>query len=111
MTTISNNSLPKLGQANAGKAKASTAPSAGGTDAPGASAATGPADQLKLTDSARAIQNAARSGDSAPVDGAKVARIREALASGSYQANPQKIADSMLSMEHQIAGTKPSGGQ
>ena len=111
MTTISNNSLPQLGQANAGKAKAATTPAAGGTDAPGASAATGPADQLKLTDSARAIQNAARSGDSSPVDSGKVARIREALASGTYQVNPQRIADSLLSMEHQIAGTKPAGGQ
>lgn len=109
MTTISNNSLPKLGQANAGKAKAPSA--SAGADAPNAGAAAGPADQVKLTDSARAIQSAARAGDSAPVDSSKVARVREALAAGTYQVNPQRIADSMLSMEHQIAGTKPADGQ
>jgi len=34
-----------------------------------------------------------------------VERVRQALANGSYQINPGRIADNMLSLERQIGGT------
>ncbi|HET6433637.1 flagellar biosynthesis anti-sigma factor FlgM [Dyella sp.] len=109
-TTISNNNLPKLAQANSAQGNASSqAPSsAGSADASGSAAAS--ADRVNLTDSARALQEASRAGDSSPIDTAKVERVRQALASGSYQVNPERIADSLLSLEGQMGGTKPTPG-
>jgi negative regulator of flagellin synthesis FlgM len=68
------------------------------------------ADKVNLTDSARALQEASRAGDSSPIDTAKVERVRQALAAGTYQVNPERIADRMLSLDSQIAGTKPVSG-
>jgi len=110
-TTISNNGLPKLPQANVSQgnsAQAGGASAAGSADAAGGTA--GGVDKVNLTDSARALQQASRSGDASPIDTAKVERIRQALASGTYQVNPERIANGMLSMEHQMAGTKPVAG-
>jgi negative regulator of flagellin synthesis FlgM len=109
-TTISNNNLPKLPQANStqGNASSQASASAGGAGAVGNAAAT--VDKVNLTDSARALQEASRAGDSSPIDTAKVERVRQALASGSYQVNPERIADSMLSLEGQITGTNPAAG-
>lgn len=106
-TTISNNGLPKLPQANSsqGSAPSQASSSAAGTDATGGT--PGASDQVKLTDSARALQEAARAGDGSPVDTAKVEKIRQSLAAGTYQVNPQRIADGLLSLDHQIAGGKP----
>ena len=59
-------------------------------------------DQLKLTDSARALQEAARLDTSSAIDTKRVEQIREALASGSYQIDAGRIADRMLSFERQI---------
>lgn len=108
-TTISNNGLPKLPQASNSKGSASSQAPAGaaGTEA-GTSA--GAADKVNLTDSARALQEASRTGDSSPIDTAKVERVRQALASGTYQVNPERIADGMLSLDRQIAGAKPVAG-
>ncbi len=36
---------------------------------------------------------------SPPVDGAKVARLRQAIASGTYTVDPQKIAERMVALE------------
>ncbi|MEW5833455.1 MAG: flagellar biosynthesis anti-sigma factor FlgM [Pseudomonadota bacterium] len=109
-TTISNNGLPKLPQANVsqGSSAQAGAAAAGQTDATGGAA--GGVDKVNLTDSARALQQASRSGDASPIDTAKVERIRQALASGTYQVKPERIADGMLSMEQQMAGTKPAAG-
>ncbi len=110
-TTISNNGLPKLPQASVSQgssAQTGAAPTAGTADAAGTP--TGGVDKVNLTDSARALSEASRSGDASPIDTAKVERIRQALASGTYQVNPERIADGMLSMEHQMAGTKPAAG-
>ena len=110
-TTISNNGLPKLpqtgvSQGNGAQGGATAGPAT--TDA--AAGPAGAADKVNLTDSARALQQAARSGEASPVDSAKVERIRQSLAAGTYQVNPERIADGMLSMEHQMAGTKPAAG-
>ncbi|MCE5231788.1 MAG: flagellar biosynthesis anti-sigma factor FlgM [Mizugakiibacter sp.] len=74
--------------------------SAAGTDAarPGA-------DSVQLTDSARALHQAERPrADAAPVDAARVERLRQALADGGYQADSSRIADKLLALERQIGG-------
>src|SRR3546814_4311859 len=43
-----------------------------------------------------ALATAAREASSAPVDKARVAEIREAIANGSYPVNPEKIAARMV---------------
>ena len=102
-TTIPNNGLPKFTQAtsSSGNGPATATIAAG-------SAATTPNadDQVKLTDSARALQEASRAKDTtAPIDAQRVDQVRQALAAGSYQINPGNIADRMLALEHQIGGT------
>jgi negative regulator of flagellin synthesis FlgM len=102
-TTISNNGLPKLPQASNGPGSGSattTAASAGTT-----TAAPKSDDQLKLTDSALALQEAARPGDTAAVDPQRVEQVRKALADGSYKIDAGRIADRMLAFEQQLGGT------
>ncbi|MDE1893921.1 MAG: flagellar biosynthesis anti-sigma factor FlgM [Pseudomonadota bacterium] len=102
-TTISNNGLPGLAQATGsskGSGNAATPAAPAGTGGP-----TAAADQLKLTDSARALQQATRADAGATVDTLKVERIRQSLADGSYQINAAKIADRMTAMDRQAGGT------
>jgi negative regulator of flagellin synthesis FlgM len=101
-TTISNNGLPKFPQASNGPGSGSattTAASAGTT-----TAAPKSDDQLKLTDSALALQEAARPGDTAAVDPQRVEQVRKALAEGSYKVDAGNIADRMLAFEQQLGG-------
>lgn len=102
-TTISNNGLPKLPQATnqPGNGPAAESPAPGASA--GASAAPGD-DQLRLTDSAKALQQAARS-NAAAVDQQRVERVRQALADGSYKVDAGRIADRMIAMERQLGGT------
>lgn len=103
-TTISNNGLPGFTQATGsskGSGNAATPAAPVGSSSP-ASAAD---DQLKLTDSARALQQAARADQGATVDTQKVERIRQSLTDGSYQINAGKIADRMTAMDQQAGGT------
>ncbi len=92
-TTISNNGLPKVPQAT-------NSPGTGSTVAAPTSD-----DQLKLTDSALALQEAARPGDTAAVDPQRVEQVRKALADGSYKIDASRIADRMLAFEQQLGGT------
>lgn len=102
-TTISNNGLPKLPQTAGQPGSSSSTESPTTAASAGASAAQGD-DQLKLTDSARALQQAART-DAAAVDPQRVERTRQALADGSYKVDAGRIADSMIAMERQLGGT------
>lgn len=109
--TISNSGLPNL--AHAGKSQQSSGPQTPSTDRAGSSAAgvADPGDRLKLTDSARALQNASRSGESSPVNAQKVEQIRQALDNGSYQINPARIADSMIRLDQQLGALSNGNGQ
>lgn len=99
-TTISNNGLPKLPQ-TAGQTGNSAGPES--SAGPGALPARAD-DQLKLTDSAKALQQVTRS-DAVPVDSQRVERVRQALADGSYKVDTGRIADRMIAMERQLGGT------
>jgi negative regulator of flagellin synthesis FlgM len=101
-TTISNNGLPKFSQASNGPGSGSATATAASTGpAPAAPASD---DQLKLTDSALALQEAARPGDTAAVDPQRVEQVRKALADGSYKIDAGRIADRMLAFEQQLGG-------
>ena len=81
-------------------------PAAAGDVGPGAtgraSATPVPAgDHVQLTQSARAIDAAAR-GTDAPVDAKHVARIRQAIADGTYKVDAQRVADRLIDLERQI---------
>lgn len=100
-TTISNNGLPMLPQPPSGQGSA-TQNATGTTGTEAASGATGGDDRVQLTDSAKAMQEAARTHSGAEVDTKKVEQLRQALANGSYKVDPSRIADRMLSLESQL---------
>ncbi|BFI97104.1 MAG: hypothetical protein RSP_26140 [Rhodanobacter sp.] len=105
-TTISNNGLPIVPQATGQTGNSQTADAsaaAGGSSAPAAKSE----DQLKLTDSAKALQEASRTSSSS-VDTQRVARVQQALADGSYKVNAGRIADGLISMERQLGGPSKS---
>jgi negative regulator of flagellin synthesis FlgM len=69
-----------------------------------ASAATAPgaqsADQVTLTDSARSLQKAEEAVAKTPVvDAAKVAAVKQAVNSGTYQIDAGRVADKLLQFE------------
>ncbi len=102
-TTISNNGLPPRTPTTGSAGNGSAA--AAGTAASHADTSSKVGDQLKLTDSALALQEAGRLSDGAMVDQQRVDQIRQALADGSYTINPARIAEQMLALDQQIGGT------
>ncbi len=67
--------------------------------------ATAPTDSVSLTGEATGLQNLQRQLSSASaVDDSRVESVRSALQSGSYQINPDVIANRMVSMDQQLAG-------
>ncbi|MDE2294470.1 MAG: flagellar biosynthesis anti-sigma factor FlgM [Gammaproteobacteria bacterium] len=78
----------------------SAAPTKGGASGAGGGVAGAAADQVTITGSARALQNVANAIAAAPVvDAAKVASIKQALQSGSYQVDARRVATQMLRFE------------
>lgn len=79
----------------------------GGKSGPSNEAAPVATDNLALTDSARAMQEAASAQSAAgpSFDAAKVERIRTAIANGSYAINAGRIADKLVAMEQQMGNT------
>ncbi|QNK02599.1 flagellar biosynthesis anti-sigma factor FlgM [Dyella telluris] len=103
-TTISNNGLPKLPQPATGQGSSSTQSPASTTSTDAATGSTGTNDRVQLTDSARALQEAARTTSGATMDTKKVEQIRQALANGTYKVDAGRIADRMMSLETQMNG-------
>lgn len=102
-TPISNNTPPSFTPAATGAGGGGSAASAGaaaGHAGPGGHVG----DQIKLTDSALALQDAARPQEGAMVDQQRVEQIRAAIADGSYSINPTQIAGKMLALEQQLNG-------
>lgn len=106
-TTISNNGLPLLPQPSSSPANGAAT---GGAAAPAAGPSASPDDRVNLTDSAKALQNAARVDGHSAIDSQRVEKLRQAIASGSYQINPAGIADKMLAFDAQMGGTTASKG-
>ncbi len=102
-TTISNNGLPKFTQATG---SSGSGPSTTAANPSSDAAVTAPKadDQVKLTDSALALQEAARTGDTSAIDSQRVERLRQAVADGSYKIDAGRIADRMLALEQQLGG-------
>lgn len=101
-TTISNNALPPFTPSASSAGNGSAATAGASTSRGDASGKVG--DQVKLTDSALALQKAARPNDGAVVNQQRVEQIRKALADGSYSVNPTRIAEKMLTMDQQMHG-------
>jgi len=60
-------------------------------------------DSLRLTGEAAGLQVLQRELAAAPaIDQARVEAVREELASGLYQVNPEKIAELMLELDQQL---------
>lgn len=61
-------------------------------------------DSVRLTGEATGLQAAVENqlGQAAPLDMAKVNAVRAALADGSYQVNPQEIANRLVALERQM---------
>lgn len=102
-TTIANNGLLKFPQATNNPASSSSTSTTASADSPAATPRTG--DQLKLTESAQALQMAGQKQDAAPIDSKRVEQLRRALADGSYKIDASRIADRMISMDHQLGNT------
>jgi negative regulator of flagellin synthesis FlgM len=105
-TTITSKGLPALAQPQSGQVGGSA--SGGANQAAGSGETTAaPAvggDRVQLTESARALHQAARGDSSSSFDAKRVEQIRQALADGSYRVNPGKIADGLISLEGQLDG-------
>jgi negative regulator of flagellin synthesis FlgM len=100
-TTISSNGLPVLPQAQGNAANSS---GQAASTASSGSAAPQADDSVRLTDSARALQQASSSDAASSVNSARVEQIRQSLANGTYQIDAGKIADKLTSLEGQISG-------
>lgn len=58
-------------------------------------------DQVTLTAAARSLLNAGQEA-SAPVDTARVAALREAIADGSYRVDAGRVAERLFALERQL---------
>jgi len=60
-------------------------------------------DSLRLTGEATSLQTLQRELSSAPaIDAGRVQAVRDALQAGTYQIDPEAIADGMLNLESQL---------
>ena len=70
-----------------------------------AAAAPAAGDSVDLTDGARQLQDLQSAVAATPVvDGSRVAALREAIANGSYQIDPQRVADGLLAQDRAALG-------
>jgi len=63
------------------------------------------ASDINKIDGARQLQDLQSAVAATPVvDGSRVAALREAIANGSYQIDPQRIADGLLAQDRAALG-------
>jgi len=101
-TPISNNTPPSFTPAASSTGNGSAASAGASISQTGSGGQLD--DQIKLTDSALALQDATRPQEGAMVDQQRVAKIRASIADGSYTINPGRIAEKMLTMDQQLNG-------
>ena len=86
-----------------GKTPVAADPSGSDASASTASTAASGSDQVTLTDSARSLQKIEEAIAAAPVvDTAKVAAIKQAVSSGTYQIDTGRVADKLLQYERNL---------
>ena len=97
---------PSLSPARVVDATASAATARAGSDRAKPVDAAPAADSVRLTGEATGLQAAVENqlGRSAPLDMARVNAVKAALADGSYQVNPQEIANRLVALERQMKG-------
>ncbi len=65
---------------------------------------SGPQDKVSLTDTAALLQRLSdRIAEQPAFDSQRVAAIREAIASGSYEIDPARVAEKMINFESALA--------
>jgi len=72
-----------------------------------ANPATHPEDTVELTDVARLMQRVENMlANVPPTDRARVDAVRQALANGAYEVNPQRIAARVVRLERELSGRR-----
>lgn len=61
--------------------------------------AVGEVDQVQLTPGSLSLRQLERKGNEAPIDEAKVAALRKAIANGEYAVDSGRVARKMLDLE------------
>jgi negative regulator of flagellin synthesis FlgM len=73
----------------------------------GATNSTARSDSVSITESARTLASLSQAVNDAPeVDMNRVSAVQQALATGSYRINPERIANNMLALEQDLGSTK-----
>jgi len=99
--TITNNGLTVLHQATLASR---SSPATGGAAGETSTGATAGQDRVVLTDSVRALQTSA--SPDAPIDNARVQRLREAVANGTYKIDYHRIAERLVNLDIELHGKK-----
>lgn len=72
------------------------------SDAAKKTASAGVADRVDISSLSARLQEAG--AGEAPVDAQRVAEIKQAIAEGRFQINPERIADGLLASVHEMLG-------
>lgn len=67
-------------------------------------AATVRQDSVSLTQSAQQLANVQKKGSDAPVNQEKVDKLKQAIQSGEYRIDPEKLASKIAKLEAEIFG-------
>jgi negative regulator of flagellin synthesis FlgM len=88
------------------RSEAAKAPSGQGTKGTGAAdSSAGARDTVSITQSGMLLSKLEELVQRAPVvDAERVAALKDAIASGSYEIDDQRVADSMLRFERDVLG-------
>ena len=75
--------------------------------ASGSSASKPQTDTVHITESARSLASLSQTvSDTPDVDMNRVAAVQQSIASGTYQINPERIADRMLQLEQDLGNSQ-----
>lgn len=101
MNTTINPGSPGVPQASSPGAKPAASGDAGAASGRAGAAPVQGGDQVRLTESAKALGAASKTAD-APVDAQRVERIKQAIADGTYKVDAQRVAERLIALEKQI---------